>query len=147
MAETIVPITIDKIEQCTELYINVFNKEPWNETWTYKDAKERLRDLIHTPKFIGFLLYENDDLIGFIGGNSKQSYTGLTFYLAEFCISNQIQGKGYGSKLLLYLENELKKRDIQSIYLLTANGGLAEAFYLKNNYTINDNRVVLKKDI
>lgn len=90
---------------------------------------------------------ENDTLIGFIAGNSKKMYTGLTFYLAEFCINNQIQGKGYGSKLLLYLEEELKKRDIQSIYLLTATGGLAEAFYLKNNYIVYENRVVMKKNL
>ncbi|WP_286166234.1 GNAT family N-acetyltransferase [Bacillus sp. E(2018)] len=147
MAETLVPMTIDRIEKCVELYINVFNKEPWNETWSYQNAKERLTDLIHTPKFLGYLLYENDALIGFIAGNSKQSYSGFTFYLAEFCISNQIQGKGYGSKLLLYLENELTKRNISSLYLLTANGGLAEAFYLKNNYSINENRVVIKKDL
>ncbi len=44
MAETKVPITIDKMEQCIELYINVFNSEPWNETWTYQTAKERLTD-------------------------------------------------------------------------------------------------------
>lgn len=147
MAETIVPITIDKIECCIDLYINVFNNEPWYETWTYQAAKERLVDLIHTPKFLGFLLYEKDELIGFIAGNSKQSYTGLTFYLAELCVSNKTQGKGYGSKLLLYLEEELRKRDISSLYLITANGGLAEAFYLKNNYIINENRVLIKKDL
>ncbi len=147
MTETIIPITNDKLEECIELYINVFNCRPWDETWTYQTANERLSDLMHTPKFLGFLLYENDTLIGFIAGNSKKTYTGLTFYLAEFCINNQIQGKGYGSKLLLYLEEELKKRDIQSIYLLTATGGLAEAFYLKNNYIIYENRVVMTKNL
>ncbi|MGM0807088.1 MAG: GNAT family N-acetyltransferase [Bacillota bacterium] len=147
MAETIGPMTLDRIEQCVKLYINVFNKDPWNETWTDRTAKERLMDLMHTPKFLGYLLYDKDALIGFIAGNSKQSFGGLTFYLAEFCISNQIQGNGYGSKLLLYLEDELKKRDISSLYLLTAKGGLAEAFYLKNNYTINENRVVIKKNL
>ena len=119
------------MEQCIELYINVFNSEPWNETWTYSTAQERLTDLKHTPKFLGFLLYDNDNLIGFIAGNSKKSYSGLTFYLAELCINNKIQGKGHGSKLLLCLEDELKKRDIESLYLLTANGGLAESFYQK----------------
>ncbi len=147
MTEKIVPLTIDKIEQCIELYNNVFNSEPWNEPWTYESAKERLTDLINTPKFLGFLLYENDDLIGFIAGNSKKTYAGLTFYLAELCISNQIQGKGYGSKLLRYLEDELLKREVRSLYLLTANGGQAESFYLKNNYVINDNRIVIKKDL
>ncbi|KZE69151.1 GNAT family acetyltransferase [Fictibacillus phosphorivorans] len=147
MTETIVPFTTDNIEPCIQLYMNVFNSSPWNEAWTYESAKERLTDLVHTPKFLGFLLYEDNDLIGFIAGNGKQSYSGLTFYLAELCINSQIQGKGYGSKLLQHLENELKKRKIQSLYLLTANGGLAEAFYLKNNYQINEHRLVVKKDL
>ncbi|QGQ45116.1 GNAT family N-acetyltransferase [Metabacillus sediminilitoris] len=145
MSETIVPMTIDKLEPCIELYINVFNCEPWNETWTYQTTKERLTDLLHTPKFLGFLLYENDHLIGLIAGNSKKTSKGLTFYLAELCINNIIQGKGYGKKLLLCLEGELKKRDIHSLYLLTANRGPAQAFYEKNNYVMNENRIVMKK--
>ncbi|MGG4471453.1 GNAT family N-acetyltransferase [Paenibacillus alvei] len=143
----IVPITVDTIEQCIELYISVFNSEPWNETWTYPSAKERLTDLLDTPKFLGFLLYEKGDLIGFIAGHSKKSYAGSTFYLAELCINNRIQGKGYGTKLLNCLEDELQKRDIQSLYLLTANGGAAEMFYLKNGYEINENRVVMRKTL
>lgn len=79
VAETIVPITTGKIEQCIELYINVFNSETWNETWTYLTATERLTDLLHTPKFLGFLLYNNGKLIGFIVGNSKKTYSELTF--------------------------------------------------------------------
>ncbi len=145
--EKIVPITVDTIEQCIELYISVFNSEPWNETWTYPSAKERLTDLLHTPKFLGFLLYEKGNLIGFIAGNSKRSYAGLTFYLAELCINNRIQGKGYGTKLLLSLEEELLRRDIHSLYLLTANGGTAETFYLKNGYETNGNRLVMRKDL
>ncbi|MCM3213176.1 GNAT family N-acetyltransferase [Niallia taxi] len=145
--EKVVPITVDAIDQCIELYISVFNSEPWNETWTYPAAKERLTDLLHTPKFLGFLLYEKDNLIGFIAGNSKKSYAGLTFYLAELCINNRIQGKGFGTKLLLSLEEELQRRDIQSLYLLTANGGAAETFYLKNGYETNGNRLVMRKSL
>lgn len=145
--EKLVPITVDAIDQCIELYISVFNSEPWNETWTYPAAKERLTDLLNTPKFLGFLLYKKDNLIGFIAGNSKKSYAGLTFYLAELCINNRIQGKGFGTKLLLSLEEELQRRDIQSLYLLTANGGAAETFYLKNGYETNGNRLVMRKSL
>lgn len=147
MAEKIVPMNMNKVEQCIDLYINVFNNEPWNETWTVEDARERLVDLVKTPKFLGFLLYEKDDLIGFIAGNSKQSDKGLAFYVTELCVHNQVQGKGYGPRLLQYLENELKERDIQSLYLLTAKGGSAEAFYIKNNYVENQERVVIKKNL
>lgn len=147
MSEKIIPLSFDNVESCIELYINVFNSDPWNEMWSEETARERLTDLINTPKFLGFLLYEEDRLAGFIAGNAKKSYAGLTFYLAELCINNQIQGRGYGSKLLNHLEEELRSRDIQSLYLLTANGGMAEAFYLKNNYVINEKRIVMRKDV
>lgn len=56
MKERIELMTIDKLEQSIELYIKVFNSEPWNGTWSYEVAKERLFDLINTPKFLGFSL-------------------------------------------------------------------------------------------
>ena len=147
MTETIVPMTMDDIEQCIELYMTVFNSEPWNESWTHSTAKERLTDFIHTPKYIGFLLYEKDQLIGLIAGNGKKTDVGVTFYLAELCINNRIQGKGYGSKLLLHLEKELRNKDIHSLYLLTVKGGLAEAFFRKNGYEVHGNRMILKKSL
>ena len=143
----IVPMTVGELESCVELYMTVFNSEPWNETWSYPTAKERLTDLLHTPKFLGYILFEDDEVVGFIAGNGKKTYAGSTFYIAELCINNRIQGKGYGSKLLLFLEDELKKRGIQSLYLLTANGGAAEAFYLKKDYVINEDRIVIKKSL
>ncbi|WP_081430722.1 MULTISPECIES: GNAT family N-acetyltransferase [Anoxybacillaceae] len=71
----------------------------------------------------------------------------MTFYLAELCINNEIQGKGYGSKLLQFLEEELQKKNVKSIYLLTSNGGLAKNFYRKNGYIVNNNRIVMKKNL
>lgn len=145
MSELVLPITMANLEECVELYITVFNSEPWHESWTYESAKERLTDLLNTPKFFGLLLYCQNELIGFIAGNSKKSYQGLTYYLAELCVKGEIQGKGYGSRLLHLLENELLKRNIKSLYLLTANKGAAEHFYKKNNYKVNENRIVMNK--
>ncbi|MBO0999979.1 GNAT family N-acetyltransferase [Bacillus sp. SD075] len=142
-----IPLTLENVEQCTELYMNVFNSEPWNERWTYETAKERLSDLLHTPKFLGFLFHIDHNPVGFIAGNSKVSYQGVTYYLAELCVNNEMQGKGHGSKMLHSLEDELQKREIKSLYLLTANDGLAEAFYRKNDYVVNEDRVVMKKKL
>lgn len=141
------PLTSENLEQCIELYMNVFNREPWNESWTYETAKERLSDLLHTPKFLGFLFKIDHNAVGFVVGNSKVSYQGLTFYLAELCVNNEMQGKGHGSKMLQSLEDELQKREIKSLYFLTDNDGLAEAFYLKNDYVVNEDRVVMKKNL
>src|SRR5687767_7223452 len=95
-----IPLTSENLELCIELYMNVFNREPWNERWTYETAKERLSDLLHTPKFLGFLFHVDHNPVGFIAGNSKVSYQGLTYYLAELCVNNEMQGKGHGSKMI-----------------------------------------------
>ncbi|MGG3497830.1 GNAT family N-acetyltransferase [Peribacillus simplex] len=141
------PLTSENLEQCIELYMNVFNREPWNESWTYETAEERLSDLLHPPKFLGFLFHIDHNPVGFVAGNSKVSYQGLTFYLAELCVNNEMQGKGRGSKMLQFLEDELQKREIKSLYVLTANDGLAEAFYLKNDYVVIEDRVVMKENL
>ncbi|MCK6256233.1 GNAT family N-acetyltransferase [Fictibacillus sp. KIGAM418] len=137
----------EHLDACIELYQNVFNSSPWNESWTVETAKERLSDLVNTPKFLGFVFYESGQFIGFIAGNSKRTYNGVTFYIAELCVNNKIQGKGYGTKMLNWFEEELKRREIQSLYLLTSKEGLAEAFYLKNGYNVNNNRIVMRKEL
>jgi hypothetical protein len=81
VTETVVPITTDNLKQCIEF--KVFNSEPWNESWTYETAKERLTDLFHAPKFAGFFWKNNETPIGFIAGNSKTTYQEITFYLEE----------------------------------------------------------------
>ncbi|MGG1572046.1 GNAT family N-acetyltransferase [Fictibacillus sp. NRS-1165] len=145
MSEQMVFMEEEHLDACVELYQDVFNRSPWNESWTEETAKERLADLMNTPKFLGFVFYEHSQLIGFIAGNSKRTYSGLTFYIAELCVNNNIQGKGYGSKMLKRFEEELKRREIPSLYLLTAKQGLAKLFYEKNGYRVNENRFVMTR--
>jgi aminoglycoside 6'-N-acetyltransferase I len=52
MTEKIELTTIDKLHDSIELYMKVFNNEPWS----YENAKERISDLINTPKFLCFSL-------------------------------------------------------------------------------------------
>ncbi|QGH32786.1 GNAT family N-acetyltransferase [Gracilibacillus salitolerans] len=134
-----------EIENCVDLYIKVFNSQPWNEEWSYDIAKERLTDLYNTPKFLGLTLYRGRELVGFIGGNKKRTPQGIVFYIAELCINNDIQGKGLGSLLLESLEEQLQENKVSSIYLITSNGGLAERFYIKKDYEMNENRIIMKK--
>ena len=145
MIGKVVPLTAENIQQCIDLYLDVFTEKPWDEPWTEESAKERLTDLLNTPKFMGYLFYDKGNLIGMIAGHAKKSYSGMTFYVAELCVSASVQGKGYGSAILSRFENELQRNDINSLYLLTATGGAAQAFYERNGYAVHDQRVVLKK--
>lgn len=143
----IAAIDSDFLDDYTELYINVFRAQPWNESWSYDSGYQRLLDLIHTPNFLGFALWNHNELIGFIAGYSKTNYRGKTFYLAEFCVTTQTQGKGYGSQLLNYLERELMEKGIISLFLITEKIGTISDFYRKKGYTMNENRMVMRKEL
>ncbi|WP_279620423.1 hypothetical protein NQ126_015510 [Priestia megaterium] len=71
MIGKVVPLTAENMQQCINLYMNVFTKTPWNEPWTEKSARERLTDLLNTPKFMGYLFYDQGELIGMIAGHAK----------------------------------------------------------------------------
>ena len=57
------------IEELTALFVDTFNAPPWNDTWTEKSARTRLRDIIRMPNFFGGAEYRDDRLVGLIMGH------------------------------------------------------------------------------
>ncbi|WP_165763684.1 hypothetical protein [Halalkalibacter urbisdiaboli] len=66
---------------CVNLYIKVFNQEPWNDNWSYKKAVGYLGDMVNTPGFEGFVVTEDTNIVGFIFGYRKQWWQGDIFFL------------------------------------------------------------------
>jgi aminoglycoside 6'-N-acetyltransferase I len=62
-------------------------------------------------------------------------------------ISNELQGKGIGSKLLNVLEKKLKEIDVTTIILFTSKGNKTSKFYLKNNFLEWESMAMMGKDI
>ncbi|UOQ49850.1 hypothetical protein MUN88_07190 [Gracilibacillus caseinilyticus] len=58
-------LSIESIEECTTVYTDVFNAEPWNEGWEHRDDKGRLTDIFSNRKFSGIGIHDDDQkLIG-----------------------------------------------------------------------------------
>ncbi|MFT8390630.1 MAG: GNAT family N-acetyltransferase [Sporolactobacillus sp.] len=143
----ILPMILENIELYTRLYSNVFKCDPWREIWPYSSARQRIVDIMETPQFLGFELRDNDELLGLIAGHSKHTYSGSVFYIAEFCVTNKFQGKGYGSQLLAFLEKRLRENNVASLFLITEHTGSINTFYRNKGYSINSNRIVMNKDL
>lgn len=143
----IINIKNEHILKCSELYIKVFNAEPWNDKWTLGTAHKRLNDIFISPNFEGVLYLENGQIKGAIFGNYEQFYDGVHYNLREMFISNELQGKGIGSKLLKELENRLRALDVTTIILFTSKGNKTSKFYLNNNFTEWDSMTMMGKDI
>jgi hypothetical protein len=63
----------ENLNEIVDLFIEVFEKEPWNDNWPSKEkAKNYLLDIINTPGFKGYLKFRENELIGVLFGNIIQ---------------------------------------------------------------------------
>ena len=135
------------LARCTELFIEVFNGEPWNDGWTFAKAKKYLLDFYQTPGFIGVFAVENGEILGFIFGVNRVWWSGDEFFINEMCVKTQCQNKGIGEVMLNYVIKELQSRNISSITLLTDRGIPAEDFYRKHGFEEIERILFLHKRI
>lgn len=138
-------MNIHHIDDYVNLFIKVFNGEPWNDSWTLETAEKRIIDMMSTSTFYGLALYEDNRCIGIIFGQKEQYYNGIHFQIQEFCIDNDYQRNGYGTFLLNEFLSKLESMGIYQIYLLTCKGYRTECFYNKNDFISSNDMVLMFK--
>jgi len=140
-------IKADDLEACADLYVRVFNAEPWNDQWTLDTANNRLRDIFMTPNFVGISCIENGVLLGAAFGNCEHWYQGMHYNLREMFVAPEMQGKGIGSKLLKSMQEQIKDNNVNSIILFTSKGNETYAFYEKNGFTLLEGMAMMSKEV
>ncbi|MGL5648374.1 MAG: GNAT family N-acetyltransferase [Clostridium sp.] len=137
----------EDLNEMVEVYIKAFNNEPWNDEWTTETATKRLFNMMNDSGFYGIKIVEDKKIYGFILGHEEIFYNGKMFSIKEFCTDSNIQGKGYGQKLILELEERVKEKGIKEIILMTTRDEKAEGFYLRRGYEVHDGLVMMGKEI
>lgn len=138
-------IKAEIIDDLAPLFIDVFNSPPWNESWSIEQAKEKLLDIINTPRFYGMAEYSGDNMVGLIMGHGEQCFDGIHFHILEFCVARSMQGKGIGSRMLDEFTECLYENGICNIYLLTMRGNRTEGFYQKSGFKTSEYMCLMSK--
>lgn len=94
---------------------------------------------------MGVVAEAGSNVIGFALGRAEQRDRGLHFYLSEMCVRPEHGGRGVGKGLLGRLEADLSAQGVGKIYLLTARGGAAEAFYRACGFYTSEKMAMLGK--
>ena len=141
----ITDMELSHVAEYAELFVSVFNAEPWNDSWTIETAQIRIENMMRTPTFIGKALYVDNALIGIIWGQKEQYYNGIHIHLQEFCVKTSEQNKGFGSALLKALEKALSETEVADIYLITSKGTKTEGYYSKRGFVSSDSMVLMTK--
>lgn len=122
------------LEKCAEILVDAYNSEPWNDSWTKEKALEKLTCFYNSPKFLGWMAFQENDLIGCSVGNIEPYYTGDYFYLKEMFVSFQSQKNGIGTRLLVSIQEHLETIDVKTIILFTGKDFFPFDFYLKHGF-------------
>lgn len=70
---------------------------------------------------------------------------GFEYYIDEFCISCEMQGRGIGSWFIKTIEKDIKEQGINAMILNTEKDYPSQKFYKKNGFkTLNDLIVLVK---
>jgi aminoglycoside 6'-N-acetyltransferase I len=127
------PLTANDLDACATLFARTFSEPPWNETWHPTDARQRLTDMLHTPRAHGARTTTPDGtLTGFAIGHLQRYGSDDHFFLAEMCVHPDHQRRRIGTHLLDALAQQLP--DIRHWYLLTARDSPAAAFYTAHGF-------------
>lgn len=124
--------TVDHLDPCVEVYVETFAAPPWDEEWTRADARQRLGDMLATPRAHGLCVVEDDTVVGFALGQLERSGPDDHFLLREMCVRPGHQRSGLGGVLLAGLTDRLP--GVEHWYLLTARESPAADFYQRHGF-------------
>ena len=127
----------EHLEVCQNLFTSIYNAENFNCNFTKEKAIAYLEEFVGAPRFVGFLLFSKEKLLGLAFCHEKTWAWRDEICIDEFLIHPDYQRKGLGNKLLDFIQKFAKNRELAGITLVTNTLPLAN-FYTNNGFMEHD---------
>jgi aminoglycoside 6'-N-acetyltransferase I len=125
--------------------MSVYNNEIWECLWSFEKAKEYLKDIIDSNKFVGFTLVVDETVKGAILCREKTWWNNNEIFVEELFVSPELQQQGYGTGLLNAVEGYIKEKGLSGFTLLTNRYTPAPDFYRKNGFSDGEHVLFMYK--
>lgn len=125
-----------------ELINKEYSKPPYKEPWKKADA---IKTFEYFSKIGSIYVLINKEIVGFIIFRIEDYNGSKGIMIEDLVIGSNFQGKGYGRKLVEYVEDLGRKQKIKGVWLLASKEAPAYPFYKKIGYKINEKMVVFGK--
>lgn len=106
--------------EIAQLYYENMHECSCLDHYTYETAYDKIGDFIsHLEKdaAIGYGLFEDTDLCGYIWAYPHRFREENRMYVNEIRVREDCRGKGYGKALLTFVEAKAKEQGIGAVYL------------------------------
>lgn len=125
----------NQIEEIKTLFRDVFMNEPWNDDWSNEEQLDNyMLDLAGNRNSLSIGLYDGDELVGVSLGSIMHWCTGTEYYIYEFFICRERQGKGLGTVFIADIIEYVKRLDVNHIFLQTERDLPSYSFYKKAGF-------------
>lgn len=132
----VIPWTQEMLEESVDFLIDVFSREPWNETYdSRKQVEDYFRNMADNNYFVGFAGLLDGRLAALCLGMKKAWIQGMEYYIDSFSVRYDLQGQGIGSRFLQEIESRLPDLGLKGVMLTTDRTAPAFRFYEKNGMT------------
>ena len=134
--------TTEHITEYGKIYATAFSGEPWNDHWKPEDAEIHIKEIMESKQSYGLEYLVDGKVAGFILGSSMLFHWGRMFEINDLAVHPDYQGQGIATKLLEACLEEMKKRGIKGVNLITQGDGFLPEFYEKHGLK-KENEVIL----
>lgn len=135
------------LQECSTLLMQVYNRVPWDNNWSEEVSERYLKEFMINPRFVGFIIYEDNRIVGAAFCHEKTWWTDDELFVDEFYISPNFQRKGYGKALLQHIEEYIKEKSLAGFTLLTNRFMPSVNFYEKNSFIKAEHVVFMYKEV
>ena len=140
-------MTEEDIPACAEILCKVYNNEMWQCRWTMDTAVAYLEDFFDGKKFVGFVLEDNEKIIGAMFAHEKIWWNNSELFIEEMFILPELQRQGYGSALIKAAEEYVSEHNLAGLTLSTNKYAPAPNFYRKNGFQDNEYIMFMYKEM
>ena len=118
------------VKEISEIFRKESNKKPYFQKWDKKTALEKIKKSLKEGdiRIVGI----GEEIAGFI--ILKSDFKKKEVYIDELWLRSDYQGKGIGTTLINFIENEYKKKGINIIGVMVNQMAKAVNFYRKLKY-------------
>lgn len=103
----VIPYEEVMLQECIDLYQDVFGKEPWFEKSERSDVERFFLNFMDSNKFVGYVAKKDEKIVAVSIGFLKPWINGEEYYIDQFYVDYNLQGQGIGSMFLEKIKEQL----------------------------------------
>ena len=130
-----------------DVFVSVFNSDPWNESWEKSWVLERLEILFNSYGFCGFLAVDDTEILGAIFSRLGSYMGEHELEIAEMYVDGNHQRKGVGAALIAEIQDYSLANGISCLVLQTDKHTFAKDFYLGLGFQGHEQNLLMTKEI